>query len=239
MLKTFVAVAISFLVVCGANAQDQTPLLMQQPTLNATQITFVYAGYLWSVDRKGGAAQKLTSGPGAASNPKFSPDGRFIAFTGRYNGNANVYVMPAEGGQPRQLTYSAGEDLVEGWAPDGRSILFQSLRESFSTRYKQLYSVSVDGGYARALPLPAGYEASYSPDGKHLAYTPLPREIFFGGGDSFLHAFWSHYHGGLASPVWIADMSDSSVVKVPHENATDFNPMWVGNKIYFLSARCV
>jgi tricorn protease len=237
MLKTFVAVAISFLVVCGANAQDQTPLLMQQPTLNATQITFVYAGYLWSVDRKGGAAQKLTSGPGAASNPKFSPDGRFIAFTGRYNGNANVYVMPAEGGQPRQLTYSAGEDLVEGWAPDGRSILFQSLRESFSTRYKQLYSVSVDGGYARALPLPAGYEASYSPDGKHLAYTPLPREIFFGGGDSFLHAFWSHYHGGLASPVWIADMSDSSVVKVPHENATDFNPMWVGNKIYFLSAR--
>ncbi len=82
-----------------------------------------------------------------------------------------------------------------------------------------------------------GYEASYSSDGSHLAYTPLPREIFFGGGDSFVHAYWSHYHGGLASPIWIADMADSSVVKVPHENASDFNPMWVGNKIYFLSAR--
>ena len=238
MVKAILSLVVFVFMSGGLRAQQQQqPLLMQQPTLNATNIAFAYGGYLWSVERKGGAAVRLTSGPGAASNPKFSPDGRWLAFTGRYNGNENVYVMPAEGGQPRQLTYSSGGDLVEGWTPDGKRVMFQSLRDSFTMRYKQLYTVSVEGGFAAALPLPMGYEASYSADGSRLAYTPLPREIFFGAGDDFVHAFWAHYKGGLASPIWIANMADSSVVKVPHESATDFNPMWVGNKIYFLSAR--
>ncbi len=105
---------------------------MQQPTLNATHIVFAYGGDLWSVGRDGGAAIRLTSGPGRKTNPKFSPDGKWIAFTGRYNGNANVYLMPAEGGQPHQLTYDSGYDYVEGWTPDGQNVLFQSLRDSFS-----------------------------------------------------------------------------------------------------------
>ncbi len=237
MKKAFLSLTICFFVCAGVYAQSGRPLLMQQPTLNATQIVFAYAGRLWSVDRKGGAAVRLTSGPGAESNPKFSPDGKWIAYTARYNGNPNVYVIPAEGGQPRQLTYSPGWDMVEGWTPDGQNILFQSLRDSFSTRYKQLYTISNHGGFAKALPLPMGYQGSYSPDGSHIAYTPLPRELFFGGQDSFVHAYWAHYHGGIAPQVWIADLADSSVVKVPHENSSDFNPMWVGNKIYFLSAR--
>ncbi|MDQ2832570.1 MAG: PDZ domain-containing protein [Acidobacteriota bacterium] len=237
MYKALWSLIVCCLISGVAFAQGEQPLLMQQPTLNATRVVFAYGGDLWSVERAGGNALRLTSGPGAASNPKFSPDGRWIAFTGRYNGNPNVYVMPAEGGQPRQLTYSPGTDLVQGWTPDGKQILFQSLRDSFSDRYKQLYTISVDGGFAKALPLPMGYEASYSADGTHLAYTPLPREIFFGSVPSFVHTFWSNYHGGLASPIWIADLADSSVAKVPHENATDFNPMWVGKKIYFLSAR--
>jgi len=237
MYRTLWSLLVCCFICAGAEAQSEQPLLTQQPTLNATHIVFAYGGDLWTVERNGGAATRLTSGPGAASNPKFSPDGRWIAFTGRYNGNRNVYVMPAEGGQPHQLTYSPGADLVEGWTPDGKNILFQSLRDSFSDRYKQLYTVPIDGGFEKALPLPMGYEASYSADGRHLAYTPLPREIFFGTGDTFVHTYWSNYHGGLVSPVWIADLADSSVVKVPHENATDFNPMWVGNKIYFLSAR--
>ena len=237
MYKALLLLTVSLFVSAASLAQSEQPLLMQQPTLNATEIVFAYGSYLWKVDRKGGSAVRLTSGPGAASDPKFSPDGRWIAFTGRYNGNPNVYVMPAEGGQPRQLTFSSGFDLVDGWSPDGKNIIFQSLRDSFSDRYRQIYTAPFEGGFARTLPLPMGYEASYSPDGNHLAYTPLPREIFFGGGDSFMHAFWAHYHGGLASQVWIAKMSDSSVVKLPHENASDFNPMWVGNKIYFLSAR--
>ncbi|HEX4019725.1 MAG TPA: PDZ domain-containing protein [Acidobacteriaceae bacterium] len=237
MNKVLLSIAVCLFLCTGAHAQDEKPLLMQQPTLNATHIVFAYAGDLWTVGKEGGAAIKLTSGPSQKSNPKFSPDGRWIAFTGGYNGNANVYVMPAEGGQPRQLTYSSGWDMVEGWTPDGQNILFQSLRDSFSIRYKQLYTISVQGGFAKPLPLPMGYQGSYSSDGSHLAYTPLPREIFFGGGDAFMHAFWAHYHGGLAAQVWIADLADSSVIKIPHENASDFNPMWVGSKIYFLSAR--
>ena len=237
MYKGLLSLIVSLFVCVGMHAQNDRPLLMQQPTLNATHIVFAYGGYLWSVDRKGGAAVRLTSGPGAESNPKFSPDGKWIAFTGRYNGNPNVYVMPAAGGQPRQLTYSPGWDLVEGWTPDGKNVLFQSLRDSFTMRYKQLYTISIDGGFAKALPLPMGYQGSYSADGSHLAYTPLPRELFFGGQDALVHAYWAHYHGGLAPQVWIADLADSSVVKIPHENSSDFNPMWVGNRIYFLSAR--
>lgn len=237
MNKVLFCLIASLFVGMGAQAQNERPLLMQQPTLNATRIVFAYGGDLWSVGREGGAAIRLTSGLGDKSNPKFSPDGKWIAFTGRYNGNPNVYVMPAEGGQPRQLTYSPGGDMVEGWTPDGQNVLFQSLRDSFSIRYKQLYTISIHGGFAKTLPLPMGYQASYSPDGSHLAYTPLPREIFFGGQNVLVHAYWAHYHGGLAPQVWIADLADSSVIKVPHENASDFNPMWVGNKIYFLSAR--
>ena len=238
VMKRLLFLLLACLMACAASlAQTQQPLLMQQPTVNAAEIVFAYAGFLWKVDRKGGAAVRLTSGPGAASHPRFSPDGRWIAFTGRYNGNANVYVMAAEGGEPRQLTFSAGSDLVDGWSPDGKNVLFQSLRDSFSDRYRQIYTVPFQGGFAKTLPLPMGYDASYSPDGTHLAYMPLPREIFFGGGADFVHAYWAHYHGGLASRVWIADMADSSVAEVPHENSSDFNPMWVGDKVYFLSAR--
>lgn len=237
MNKVVLCLVASLFLCVGAKAQNQQPLLMQQPTLNATNIVFAYAAQLWSVSRDGGAARQLTTGPGQKSNPKFSPDGKWIAFTGQGDGHDNVYVMLAEGGQPRQLTFSPGWDTVEGWTPDGQNILFTSLRDSFSVRYKQLYTISIHGGFAKPLPLPMGYQGSYSADGSHLAYTPLPREIFFGGGDEFMSAFVAHYHGGLAPQVWIANLADSSVVKVPHENASDFNPMWVGNKIYFLSAR--
>jgi tricorn protease len=237
MNKWFLSLAGCLFFCAGMYAQNEKPLLMQQPTLNATHIVFAYAGELWSVSREGGSAIRLTSGPGRNSHPKFSPDGKWIAFTGQYNGNFNVYVIPTEGGEPRQLTFSPGWDMVEGWTPDGKNILFQSLRDSDSTRCKRLFTISLKGGFATALPLPMGYQGSYSADGTHLAYTPLPREIFFGGQDSFVHAFWAHYHGGLAPQVWIADLADSHVIKVPHENASDFNPMWVGDKIYFLSAR--
>lgn len=237
MKKAIFCLIALFFASLGAHAQNQKPLLMQQPTLSATNIVFAYGAELWTVSRNGGAARQLTNGPGEKSNPKFSPDGKWIAFSATYTGNSNVYIMPAEGGQPHQLTYSPGWDTVEGWTPDGQNVLFQSLRDSFSIRYKQLYTISIHSGFAKQLPLPMGYQGSYSADGSHLAYTPLPREIFFGGGDAFMHAFWAHYHGGLAPQIWIANLADSSVVKVPHENASDFNPMWVGNKIYFLSAR--
>lgn len=236
MNKAFPVLALVLCVSIAGRAQANGPLLMQQPTLNATEIIFAYGGQLWSVSRKGGSAVQFTSSPGQKSNPRFSPDGKWVAFTSDEGGNPNVFVMPAEGGEPRQLTYDPGPDLVEGWTPNGQDILFRSPLRSYSIRFEQLFTVPREGGFEREVPLPMAYQGSYSPDGTHLAYTPLPREIVFVG-IPLVHAFWSHYHGGLAAQVWIANLADSSVVKIPHENATDFNPVWVGNKIYFLSAR--
>ena len=236
MKKPFVILALALFTCVALPAQNEKPLLMQDPTLSASHIAFAYGGEIWSVSRDGGAALQLTSGPGRKSNPRFSPDGNWIAFTTQYGGNFNVFVMPAEGGEPRQLTYGPGPDTVEGWTPDGKNVLFRSALKSYSPRYDQLYTISTEGGSAQEVPLPMGYEGSYSADGARLAYTPLPREIFFVG-VPLIHAFWAHYRGGLAPQVWIADLANSEVVKVPHENASDFSPIWVGNKIYFLSAR--
>jgi tricorn protease len=236
MKKTFAVLILILLSCTVVNAQGEKPLLMQNPTLNVSHIVFAYGGELWSVSREGGAALQLTNGPGQKSNPHFSPDGKWIAFTAQYGGNSNVFVMPSDGGEPRQLTYDPGPDTVESWTPDGKNVLFRSSRDSFSPRYEQLYTVSEEGGFARQLPLPMGYQGSYAADGARLAYTPLPRELFFVG-VPLVHAFWAHYHGGLAPKIWIANLSDSSVVEVPHENASDFNPIWVGSKVYFLSAR--
>jgi tricorn protease len=236
MIKIFGFLAVALLACSPLRAQSEQPLLMQGPTLNASHIVFAYAGELWSVSRDGGTALRLTAGPGQKSNPHFSPDGKWIAFTGQYAGNFNVFLISAEGGEARQLTFGRGPDTAEGWTPDGKNVLFRSSLKSYSVRFEQLYTISAEGGPTREVPLPMGYEGSYSSDGTHLAYTPLPREIFFLG-DDLVHAFWAHYHGGLAPQVWIANLADSNIVKVPHENAGDFNPMWVGDKIYFLSAR--
>ena len=236
MMKIPGFLALVLLACSPLQARSESPLLMQRPTLNASHIVFAYGGELWSVSREGGAARQLTSGAGQKSSPHFSPDGKWIAFTAQYGGNLNVYLTPAEGGEARQLTFGRGPDTVEGWTPDGKNVLFRSSLKSYSIRFEQLYTISTEGGPTREIPLPMGYQGSYSSDGTHLAYTPLPREFFVVGGP-VTHAFWAHYHGGLAPQVWIANLADSEIVKVPHENAGDFNPMWVGNKIYFLSAR--
>ncbi len=217
---------LTLAVVSGSFAQENPPLLLRHPTLSATQIVFVYGDSLWSVPREGGVAQRLTAEDGAASRPAFSPDGGEIAFTGTYDGNADVYVIPATGGTPRRLTYHPAPDYVIGWTRDGKQILFSSTRTSAS-RYSELFTVSREGGFPTKLPFPIGAEGSYSPDGSELAYVPLD------------HAFeiWKRYRGGRTSPIWIAQLSDSSVTPVPRDNSNDFNPMWIGDKVYFLSDR--
>ena len=209
-----------------ARADEHPPLLLRHPTVSNTQIVFVYGGDLWSVPRAGGTAQRLTAGNGVASRPVFSPDGSEIAFTGTYEGNADVYIIPAGGGTPRRLTYHPAPDQVIGWTRDGKHILFASSRSSYS-RFNQLFTVSRDGGFPAELPLPIAAEGSYSPDGSELAYVPLD------------HAFeiWKRYRGGRTSPIWIARLSDSSVTPIPRDNSNDFNPMWVGDRVFFLSDR--
>jgi tricorn protease len=210
-----------------AAAQSNPPLLLRFPTVNKTQIVFNYGGDLWTVSRDGGDARRLTSGVGAEVLSYFSPDGSMIAFTGEYDGNLDVFVVPATGGVPRRLTFHPADELVAGWTPDGKKILFNSWANSFMHFEDQLYTVPVDGGFPTQLPMPIAEGASFSPDGSHVAYVPHP----------IWEPAWKRYHGGQTTPIWILDLKDSSVVKIPRENSNDENPMWIGDTIYFLSDR--
>jgi tricorn protease len=236
------AVLALAILVCSLPclAQDDKPLLLRQPTVSRTEICFEYGSDLWKVGREGGEAVRLTVGPGIKRGPHFSPDGQRIAFTGEYDGRVDVYVISTSGGIPRRVTYYGGPDAngftpteetgtttAIGWTPDGRDILFVSPGDAFAFGVQRLYTVPAEGGVPVELPLPLAYEGSYSADGTHIAYRPTPRPW----------GTWNHYRGGTASALWIADLSDSSVVKIPREDWNDYNPMWVGDAIYYLSDR--
>ncbi len=226
MTRAFLVLFLLLSTMVGAAAQASKPLLLQKPTVSRTEIAFVYAGDLWTVSRQGGDAKRLTTGVGIETNPIFSPDGTMIAFTGEYDGNFDVYVVAAEGGVPRRLTYHPGADVLQGWTPDGKALLFRSGRNSYS-RFNRLFTMPLEGGLETELPLPMAEEGNYSPDGSRLAYVPIGRAF----------TIWKRYRGGQTTPIWIANLSDSSVEKVPRDNSNDFNPMWVGNQVYFLSDR--
>ncbi|MGH9672613.1 MAG: protease, partial [Bryobacteraceae bacterium] len=201
------------LLLASAAASAQSPLLLQRPTLSRTSIVFVYAGDLWSVPRDGGDARRLTASPGSESYPVFSPDGTQVAFTGEYDGNVDVFTIPAEGGVPRRLTWHPAPDIVLSWTPDGRRVLFTSPRESYS-RFSELFTVGLEGGLETKLPLPMGYEGSYSADGARLAYVPLGRAF----------TAWKRYRGGRTTPIWLATLSNSRIEKIPRENSNDHCP---------------
>ena len=220
----FAAALLGFVTV--ASAQSKPHLLLRNPALSSTQIAFEYADDLWIVGRDGGEARRLTNGVGREFGPHFSPDGSQIAFTGEYDGNVDVYVVPVSGGVPRRVTYHPGPDIAVGWTPDGKRILFNSRRDAYADS-GQLYTIATDGTFPQVLPLPTAEDGSYSPDGSHLAYMPLFQ----------WQAAWKRYRGGQTQKIWLADLADSSVVEIPRENSNDFNPMWVGNKVYFLSDR--
>lgn len=229
-MKNVILIVALILIATSFVCAQENPLLMRTPTLNKTHIVFSYAGDLWAVARDGGEASRLTTGVGREFSPRFSPDGQWIAFTGEYDGNVDVYVMPAGGGVPRRLTYHPGADQLAGWTPDGRQVLLVSGRSAETGRTAQLFTMAVDGVHPAPVPLPMAYEGSYSPDGGRLAYVPLPRSF----------NAWKRYRGGTATPVFIANLSDSSVEKVPRTDSNDFNPMWPtgdGRRVYFLSDR--
>ncbi len=215
-----------FTPMLSAAADTTGPQILRSPSLSRTQIVFAFAGDLWLVSREGGEASRLTTGPGIESSPQFSPDGTRIAFTGEYDGNVDVYVVPAGGGIPKRLTWHPSADIVLGWTPDGKKILFTSNRTSYS-RFAKLFTVSLDGGMEEELPLPMGFEAAYSPDGSRLAYVPISRAFYA----------WKRYRGGMATPIWIASLSDSHMEKVPRADSNDYNPMWTDGKVWFLSDR--
>ncbi len=224
MLKLLLAVLL--LVSCAVLSPGQTsnPLIINRLTVNQTHIAFSYAGDIWAVERGGGEARRLTTEAAEESYPFYSPDGSQLAFSRQLGGAWKLFVMPAAGGEARQLTYIPEDDLAMGWTPDGKSILFQSHREEENVL--RLYTIATDGVMPAALPLPQAFAGSFSSDGARIAYTPLTS---FGD--------WRFYRGGMESPIWIANLRDGALEKLPHGDYNDRNPMWIENRIYFLSDR--
>jgi len=212
------------------SAQTSTRMTAM-PALSDNQLVFVYDNDLWLAARNGGTARRLTSADGREENPGFSPDGSLIAFNAPYNGNMDVYVMPAQGGPATRLTWHPGNDIVHGFTPDGNSILFETPRSVHTTRFRHLYTVPVGGGVPERIPVPTGYKSAISPDGKFLAYTPLP--------EAFNQ--WKNYRGGRISRIWILNLNDYSVTEIPKPEggSNDTDPMWSqdSGSIFFNSDR--
>ena len=222
-----VIVALIPLRICAVNITDTR--LMQQPTISSEQIAFIYANDLWTAKIDGTNVKRLTSDAGVESNPYFSPDGKTIVFSAEYDGNTDVYTVDAVGGIPKRLTWHPSADIVNGFTADGKAVLFASGREDFSNRYYQLYTVPLSGGFPTKLVIPNGTKAVYSPNGKQMAYSPIPPRF----------QQWKNYRGGTVSNIWIFNFDNFETVKIPMggSRSNDWNPMWIGNNIYFLSDR--
>jgi len=203
--------------------------LLSQPAVSATHVAFAYAGDLWSAKLDGTDVRRLTTADGDESSPVFSPDGSTIAFSGNYDGNQDVYIIPVGGGSPRRLTYHPGADGAQVFTPDGKRVMFTSGRNAFTGAHAQLYTVSVDGGTEERLPIPNAYQATYSPDGKRIAYNALP--------PAFLQ--WKHYRGGRNSVISLYTSGTHAVEKIPQpaSRSNDIDAMWVGDVVYFRSDR--
>jgi tricorn protease len=229
---------LTFALSATAQAPDEARLL-RFPTIHGNTVVFTSAGNLDTVPASGGIARRLTNHDGFEMFARFSPDGKQIAFTGQYDGNTEVYVMPSEGGTPKRLTYTAtlGRDdvsdrmgpnnIVIDWTPDGKNILFRSRMNSFNDFIGQLFTVSVDGGLPEQLPLPRGGFGTYSPDGSKLVYNRIFREF----------RTWKRYRGGLTDEIWTYDFKTKKTEQFTENVASDIIPMWVDDAIYFLSDR--
>ena len=199
--------------------------LFQYPDISKDQIAFTYGGDIWTVSTTGGTATRLTSAKGNEIFAKFSPDGSQIAFSGNYDGNTDIYVMPAKGGVPKRITHHGMTDRLLDWYPDGKSLLFVNSSESGKQRFSQFYKVSVEGGLPEKLPMAYGEFGSLSPDASKIAFTDRSR----------IFRTWKRYKGGTAADIWIFDLESFESENITQNNVNDELPMWVGNSVFYLS----
>ncbi|MDD3643454.1 MAG: hypothetical protein PHQ19_08345, partial [Candidatus Krumholzibacteria bacterium] len=226
------ALALAAVLVLSGSAlgAPEESRLMRYPDIHGDLIVFTYGSDLWTVPASGGTATRLTTHAGAEAFAKFSPDGSAIAFTGFYDGNGDVFTIPAGGGEPKRLTFHPQGDMVVDWHPSGDRVLFRSVREAKTNpgpRYRRLYTVGTEGGYPEALPLFEGELASYSADGKKLAFNRWSREF----------RTWKRYKGGMAQDIWLYDLDRNESERLTDFEGTDAFPMWHGERIYFVSDR--
>ncbi|MEC8495736.1 MAG: peptidase S41, partial [Planctomycetota bacterium] len=221
----------------AAAAQESETRLLRFPDIHGDRVVFCYGGDLWRAPAAGGTATRLTAHPGREVFPRFSPDGEWIAFTGQYDGDEQVYVMPADGGEPRRLTWYPArgplpprwgfDNQVQGWIPDGSAVLFRSLRDAGGGAQGRLYAVPVGGGLPTALPMPNAGSGDLSPDGEKVVYSPLFRD--------FRH--WKRYEGGWAQNLYLFDPRTSAHTPIAHSARTERDPMWIGDRVVFSSDR--
>ena len=219
--------ALLFVTVAGSARAQIDARMLQTPDVSSDRIVFGYAGDLWVVPKEGGTAHRLSSPPGQEVFPRFSPDGARIVYSADYDGNLDVYVISAGGGLPVRMTNHGMSDRVIDWTPDGSALLFASSMSSGRQRFNQFFEIAPAGGLPKQLPIPYGELASFSPDGKKLAYTPRTNAF----------RTWKRYRGGLASDIWVFDLAGGSAEIITKDPANDDFPMWAGNKLYFLSDR--
>ncbi|UCC41569.1 MAG: PD40 domain-containing protein [Candidatus Aminicenantes bacterium] len=201
--------------------------MLRYPDVSATHICFVYAGDIWVVEKGGGTALRLSSPRGEESFPRFSPDGSKIAFSGNYDGNTDIYLIPFMGGELQRLTHHGMSDRIIDWYPDGKAVLFVSGMASGRQRYSQFYRIAKEGGLPDKLPIPYGEFGAVSPDGKTLAYMPISRDF----------RTWKRYRGGMAPDIWLFDLIQKKAKNITSNVANDAHPMWHGRTLYFLSDR--
>ncbi|PYS73747.1 MAG: peptidase S41, partial [Acidobacteria bacterium] len=229
-------VVISVAFVISSTTYSQTKLL-RFPDIRGDRVVFTYAGDLWTAPSSGGTASRLTSHPGIEVFGRFSPDGKWIAFTGQYDGDEQVYVVPTSGGEPRQLTFYPArgplaprwgwDNQVFGWSKDGKRIFFRSLRDSWSLPIAKLYSVAVDGGPAEALPMPTAGSGDYSPTGAEVVYSPQSRDF----------RSEKRYGGGQANELYIFNLQNNSAKRITEGPRATRDAMWIGDTIFFNSDR--
>src|SRR5215510_14098051 len=223
---------LPLLAIALQPAHAQTKLL-RFPDVHGDKVVFTYGGDLWTASTSGGLATRLTSHPALELFAKFSPDGNWIAFTGQYDGDEQVYVIPVTGGIPKQLTFYPArgpltprwgyDNQVYGWTPDGQSVVFRSGREYFDLGVTNLYTVSMNGGPAERLPMPESGAGDFSPDGKKLVYSPRFRDF----------RSEKRYGGGQANDLFIFDLATNEAKRITDHPRADRDPMWIGNTIYF------
>jgi tricorn protease len=228
------SVALILLFTVAASAQTK---LLRFPDIHGDKVVFTYGGDLWTASSSGGTATRLTAHPGVEVFAKFSPDGKWIAFTGQYDGDEQVYVIPASGGEPKQLTFYPArgpltprwgyDNQVYGWTNDGKSVVFKSLRDSWTLPIARLYTVSVTGGPAQPLPMPEAGSGAFSPDGSKMVYSPQSRDF----------RTEKRYGGGQANQLYIFDLKTFDAKKISDSPRPSRDPMWIGNTVYFNSDR--
>ncbi|WP_340066861.1 S41 family peptidase [Ascidiimonas aurantiaca] len=218
--------SVCFLLLTLSSGAQGTQLL-RQPTVSSSSIVFVYANDLWKVPVTGGEAIRLTSNEGYEFSPHFSPDEKWIAFTAEYDGNYDVYILPAEGGSPKRLTWHSSADVVQGWTPTGE-VLFRSSREGQPTQTSKFFTVNAEGGLPTAVDIPRAAFGELSPDGSHIAYVPI----------TFWDPEWRNYRGGQAMPIWIVNMKTKELIRTPQPTKErHLDPVWYGKKVFYLSER--